>query len=118
MCSSDLVEEPNIFETISDLIAYCETNNSDGCGQSVEDLRKMSEHLVTKLANIGGRSNRVEANLTVMQTHQLNQQERMSNIEDIDLPTLLNNIKKQQVTYQGVLQTSSMIMNLSLLNYI
>ncbi len=112
------VEEPNIFETISDLIAYCETNNSDGCGQSVEDLRKMSEHLVTKLANIGGRSNRVEANLTVMQTHQLNQQERMSNIEDIDLPTLLNNIKKQQVMYQGVLQTSSMIMNLSLLNYI
>ena len=42
----------------------------------------------------------------------------MSNIEDIDLPTLLNNIKKQEVTYQGVLQTSSMIMNLSLLNYI
>ncbi len=112
------VKDPNIFETVSDLIAYCQTNNQDGCGQSVEDLRKMSDHLLTKLASVGGKYNRVEANLTVMTTHQLNQQERMSNIEDVDLPTLLNNIKKQEVTYQGVLQTSSMIMNLSLLNYI
>ncbi len=112
------VENPNLFETISDLIAYCETNNLDGCGQSVEDLRKMSEHLLTKLAQVGGKSNRVEANLTVLTTHKLNQTERMSNIEDVDLPTLLNNITKQQVTYQGVLQTSSMIMNMSLLNYI
>lgn len=112
------VEEPNIFETISDLIAYCQTNNQDGCGQAVEDLRKMSEHLLTKLANVGGKYNRVSANITVLTTHQLNQEQRMSNIEDVDLPTLLNNIKKQEVTYQGVLQTSSMIMNLSLLNYI
>lgn len=112
------VEGDNIFETISDLIAYCQTNNQDGCGQSVEDLRKMSEHLLTKLANVGGKYNRVSANITVLTTHQLNQEQRMSNIEDVDLTTLLNNIKKQEVTYQGVLQTSSMIMNLSLLNYI
>lgn len=112
------VEGPNMFETISDLIAYAQTNNLDGCGQAVEDLRKVSEHLLTKLAQVGGKSNRVEANLTVLTTHQLNQTERMSNIEDVDLPTLLNNITKQQVTYQGVLQTSSMIMNMSLLNYI
>lgn len=112
------VDDPNIFETISDLIAYCQTNNQDGCGQAVEDLRKMSEHLLTKLANVGGKYNRVSANITVLTTHQLNQEERMSNIEDVDLTTLLNNIKKQEVTYQGVLQTSSMIMNLSLLNYI
>ena len=112
------VEEPNMFETISDLIAYCQTNNLDGCGQAVEDIKKMSEHLLTKLAQVGGKSNRIEANLTVLTTHQLNQEERMSNIEDADLTTLLNNITKQQVTYQGVLQTSSMIMNMSLLNYI
>ena len=112
------VEELNMFETISDLIAYCQTNNLDGCGQAVEDIKKMSEHLLTKLAQVGGKSNRIEANLTVLTTHQLNQEERMSNIEDADLTTLLNNITKQQVTYQGVLQTSSMIMNMSLLNYI
>lgn len=112
------VEGDNIFETISDLIAYCQTNNQDGCGESVEELRKMSEHLLTKLASVGGKCNRVGANLTVLTTHQLNQEQRMSNIEDVDLTTLLNNIKKQEVTYQGVLQTSSMIMNLSLLNYI
>lgn len=110
--------DPNIFETISDLIAYCQTDNQNGCSQSVEDLRTMSEHLLTKLAEVGGKSNRVEVNITVMQTHKDNQTIRKSNIEDADLTTLLNDITKQQVTYQAVLQSSSMIMNMSLLDYL
>lgn len=112
------VADPNIFETISDLIAYCQTDNQDGCSQSVEDLRTMSEHLLTKLAEVGGKSNRVEVNMTVMQTHKSNQTIRKSNIEDADLSQLLNDITKQQVTYQAVLKSSSMIMNMSLLDYV
>lgn len=110
--------QPNIFETISDFYAYCQTNNQDGCAQTVEDLREMSEHLLTQLAAVGGKSNRVEVNMTVMQTHKDNQATRKSNIEDADLTDLLNTISKQQVTYQAVLQSSSMIMNMSLLNYL
>lgn len=112
------VADPNIFETISDFYAYCQTNNQDGCGQTVEDLRKMSEHLLTQLAAVGGKSNRVEVNMTVMQTHKDNQTTRKSNIEDADITSLLTTISKQQVTYQAVLQSSSMIMNMSLLNYL
>lgn len=112
------VAEPNIFETISDLIAYCQTDNQNGCSQSVEDMRKMSEHLLTKLAEVGGKSNRVEVNMNVMQTHKSNQTIRKSNIEDADLSQLLNDITKQQVTYQAVLKSSSMIMNMSLLDYV
>ncbi len=113
-----VVEDPNIFETISNLIAYAQTNNQDGCGQSLEDMRKMSEHLLTSLARVGGKSNRVTVNTSVMENHRDNQTTRMSNIEDANLTDLLNKISRQQLTYQAVLQSSSMIMRMNLLNFI
>lgn len=109
--------QANIFETISNLIAYTQTNNQDGCSQSVEDMRKMSEHLLTSLARVGGKSNRVTVNVSVMENHKDNQTTRMSNIEDANLTDLLNKISKQQLTYQAVLQSSSMIMKMNLLNF-
>ncbi len=112
------VEGPNIFETISNLIAYTQTNNQSGCGQSVEDMRKMSEHLLTSLARVGGKSNRVTVNVSVMENHRDNQTTRMSNIEDANLTDLLNKISKQQLSYQAVLQSSSMIMKMNLMNFI
>ena len=112
------VEGPNIFETISDLIAYTQTNNQDGCGRSLEAMRKMSEHLLTGLARVGGKSNRVTVNVSVMENHRDNQTTRMSNIEDANLTDLLNKISKQQLSYQAVLQSSSMIMKMNLMNFI
>ncbi len=42
----------------------------------------------------------------------------MSYVEDIDLTELLTKLTRQQLTYQTVLQSSSMIMKLSLANYV
>ena len=41
-----------------------------------------------------------------------------SYVEDIDLTELLTKLTRQQIAYQTVLQSSSMIMNMSLANYI
>ena len=42
----------------------------------------------------------------------------MSYTEDIDLTELLAKLTRQQLTYQTVLQSSSMIMQMSLAKYI
>ncbi|WP_302548584.1 hypothetical protein [uncultured Desulfovibrio sp.] len=39
-------------------------------------------------------------------------------IEDIDLTELLSKLTRQQLTYQTVLQSSSLIMQMSLANYL
>ena len=54
----------------------------------------------------------------VLSFQKLDQQERLSYTEDIDLTELLTKLTRQQLTYQTVLQSSSMIMKLSLANYV
>ena len=66
----------------------------------------------------GGLENRVEMAADVLSFQKLDQQERLSYTEDIDLTELLTKLTRQQLTYQTVLQSSSMIMKLSLANYI
>jgi flagellar hook-associated protein 3 FlgL len=42
----------------------------------------------------------------------------MSNIEDVDLASLLTELANQQLSYETVLKSSSMIMKMSLVNYL
>ena len=112
-----VVGGPNIFESVADLIAWTETNNSDGCAEALETLKTSSEHLLTQLAKVGGKENRVSLNVSILESHTDDQKSRMSSIEDIDIGELSIKLKKEQMAYQTVLQSSSMVMNLSLLNY-
>ena len=48
----------------------------------------------------------------------VDQQDRLSYTEDIDLTELLTKLTRQQLTYQTVLQSSSKIMQMSLASYL
>ena len=54
----------------------------------------------------------------ILDFRKLDQQELLSNVEDIDLTELLTNLTRQQMTYSMVLQSSSMIMQLNLSNFL
>ena len=111
------VEGANIFETVSDLIAAAETNNSTGCGAALDELKAASEHLLSKLAGVGGKSNRVSLNISILETKSDAQKSGMSAAEDIDVTALMLKITKQQMSYQAVAQSSSMIMKMSIMDY-
>lgn len=115
--TADPVGVENMFEVVSDLIAFCEVNNQDGVSQSVEDLRITSEHLVTNLATLGGKINRVSLNSQMLALHSDDMVERKSKIEDADLTELLINLSQSKVAYESILQSSSLIMNINLLRF-
>ena len=48
----------------------------------------------------------------------IQEKKRVPAVEDIDLTELLTNLTRQQMTYSMVLQSSSMIMQLNLSNYL
>lgn len=108
----------NIFESISDLIAYAQTGNNDGCAEALEELREGSEHLLTSLAEVGAKENRLTLNITILEMQSDDMTSRMSAIEDIDITMLMIDLTKAQVAYQTVLSASSNIMNISLINYL
>jgi flagellar hook-associated protein 3 FlgL len=100
------------------LVAALENNDQQGCAEALESLKSSQEHFTTQLASVGARENRLDVAETVLSGLKLNETERMSNIEDADLATLLTELANQQLSYETVLKSSSMIMKMSLVNYL
>lgn len=108
----------NIFEVVCNLIAATETGNQTGCQQALQDLESSSKHLLTSLAKVGGKENRVSLTLDMLQSSRFDKEDRMSKIEDVDLTELATRLAQQQIAYQSVLQSSSMIMQMNLMQYL
>jgi flagellar hook-associated protein 3 FlgL len=108
----------NIMVTVGKLVAALENNNQQGCAEALDGLKKGQEYFTTQLASVGARENRLDVADTVLTGLKLNETERMSNVEDADLATLLTELANQQLSYEAVLKSSSMIMKMSLVNYL
>lgn len=108
----------NLFEIIGDLIAMAETNDQQGFGEGLERLTEAHKLLTTKLAEVGARENRLEVAYESVSIRELSEEDSRSGIEDIDIPTLMTKLAQQQLTYNTVLKSSSMIMQMSLMNFI
>ena len=114
-----LSTEQNIFELAGEFIAYLECDNRDGCAQVLAQLSNdCMPYLESQAAKIGAKENRVETVYDILDFRKLDQKKLLSNVEDIDLTELLTNLTRQQMTYSMVLQSSSMIMQLNLSNFL
>lgn len=108
----------NVFETVANLLAYVETNNQQGIQQCLEDLSVASGHVMTQAATVGGRENRLEVADNILSGQEISQSERLSTIEDADVAELMTQLAQQQIIYETVLKSSSMIMRMNLMNYV
>ena len=108
----------NLFDMVGDFISYCENNNQEGCQQTLAKIATVQQNVLTQTARIGGLENRVSTASDMLSFQKLDQQERLSYTEDIDLTELLTKLTRQQLTYQTVLQSSSKIMQMSLASYL
>ncbi len=108
----------NLFETIGNLVAFMETNNQEGVSQALESLKLCQTQITTSLASVGGRENRVATSKTILSNLTDSVTSQLSSVEDVDLTKLLTQLSQQETAYQAVLKSSSMIMQMSLMNYI
>ncbi|GFK92697.1 Flagellar hook-associated protein 3 [Fundidesulfovibrio magnetotacticus] len=108
----------NLFETVGKLVAFLETNNQSGVQQCLADLRSSSQTILNYAADVGARENRLIVSKSVLDNLKLNQTEQLSTVEDVDISELMTRLAQQQLAYQSVLKSTSMIMNLSLMNYL
>lgn len=108
----------NLFEVVGAFIGYLEGNNQEGAQKTLAALKVAEKQILSAATAIGGKENRIQTAADVLSFQKLDQQERLSYTEDIDLTELLTKLTRQQLTYQTVLQSSSMIMKLSLANYV
>ncbi|MFW5722800.1 MAG: flagellar hook-associated protein FlgL [Desulfohalobiaceae bacterium] len=108
----------NLFETVGELVGFLETNNQEGIQTSLERLNLAAENVSNHLARVGARENRLTVSEAVLSGLKLNQTDRMSQVEDVDMTELMSDLAKQQVIFEAVLKSSSMIMRMTLADYL
>ena len=108
----------NLFEVLGRAVAYAETNSQSGCQRALEEIKTARSVILTFAASTGGRENRLKAASDMLSNMELTETQTLSNVEDVDFSKLMTQLAQQQLAYQSVLKSSSMIMQMSLLNYI
>ena len=110
--------DQNLFEVIGNLIAYTENNNQQGVQECLAALTKAQQKVLTEDARIGGLENRLSLAKDVLSFEKLDQEERLSYTEEVDLMELLTKLAQQEMAYNTVLKSSSMIMQLNLTKFV
>ncbi len=111
-------EKKNLFITISRLIIALESNDQEGVSNCLSYLKDAQEVISKWQTDVGARENRIKTAKEILSDLKVNQQERRSYLEDVDFVKLITEISKTQTIYQSILKSASMIMRISLVNYI
>ncbi|QGY41609.1 flagellar hook-associated protein 3 [Pseudodesulfovibrio cashew] len=108
----------NLFEVMGNLVAFAETNNQTGIQQCLANLSEAESEINNAMATIGGRENRLSISETIVEGLELNENSLVSAIEDADVSELMTELAQQQIVYESVLRSTSMIMQLNLGKFI
>ena len=108
----------NLFETVGRLIGFAEENDQQGFGEALDELTDCLKLVGVHLADVGGRENRVEVAFQTLTIRELSEYDAMSSLENIDTVELMTRLAQQQLSYNTVLKSSAMIMQMSLMNFI
>lgn len=107
----------NLFETIGRLIAACETDDQNAVSAALPELDDVLKNVLYHDTALGGKKNRLDVTLLVLDDQKINISERMSAVEDVDFTELMTKLTQQQTAYNTVLKSSSMIMQMNLMKY-
>lgn len=108
----------NLFEAVGRLVAYAETNSQEGMQQALVDIKASMNSVLTGAAEVGGRGNRLAMTASNLLLRQYDEEDSLSAVEDVDVMELTTRLAQQQAAYNSVLKSTSMIMQMSLLNYL
>ena len=94
-----------------------ETDDLDGIQTAMTDLEADFDRLNTAISTVGTRMNRLDIKTTLYQDLTLNETERLSAIEDMDITEAITDLQQTQMAYQAALTTASKVMELNLMDY-
>ena len=110
--------QANLFEVVGNLVAAAETNSPDDMAKAVEDLKDVMQVVMSRAADIGGRGNRLSVANGALVMRTFSEEDNLSQMEDVDVHELMTRLAQQQTAYTIVLKSSSMIMQMSLVNFL
>jgi flagellar hook-associated protein 3 FlgL len=108
----------DIFEMLNQLKTALENNNTEGISDQIEPLDDALDQILNARGKVGARLNRLETTEKYWSDFSLRITEMLSDMEDIDLAQAMTQLVSQQTAYQASLETASMIIQPSLINFL
>ncbi|MNN23304.1 Flagellar hook-associated protein 3 [compost metagenome] len=108
----------NAFKVLDDLATALDTNDMTGISSSLTKIDGNADQLSLGWAEIGARMNRFELMQNRITSEQVNLKEMRANVADVDVPTVITDLKMKEVVLQSALSTGARIMQTSLLDFL
>ena len=107
-----------LFETLFELKEYLSKDDVDGISRTMTRLDTHYNSITSVLSDIGIKYNRLEVRKQVSAETKLTITERKSMIEDADVVESIMDLKAIQTAYEASLNSTSKVINLSLVDYL
>ena len=110
--------DANLFKDLQDAADALRTGDQTAISASIDKLAGGLDRLTGALAEVGGRTNRLESALQRAQDAELSLTSSLSEIENVDLPKAMVDLQLQEVAYQAALAATARVMQPSLLDFL
>jgi len=107
----------NLFGVLQDAIGQMTTNPAALSG-TLNNLDAVADQMKSALADLGTRQNRVQTAADSLQDVALNNQNRLSQVENIDIGKTVLDLQMQQVAYQATLGATARVLQPSLMDFL
>jgi len=109
----------DIFKTVEDLEAALKANESEKItGQILDDVKKSLETVLKYRAQIGARTNRLEATVSRLESSEVDYMELLNNTEGIDLAEIITELKMEESIYRASLSVGARIIQPTLVDFL
>ena len=108
----------NVFDTLTALANAVRAGDSAATAKGLDGLSAAGNRIVTALADVGSRTVRVEGAERAALDAQLNLSTALSEVENVDLPKALMELKLQETAYQAALASTARVMQPSLIDFL
>ncbi|HUP04082.1 MAG TPA: hypothetical protein VMU19_08835 [Bryobacteraceae bacterium] len=97
----------NVFAAVNSLLTALTNNDQAGISQAASSLQSAGQYLNQQLAFYGEAEDRVTAAAGLAQKFQTQQQSKLSNLQDADIPTVATELTQAQVEQQASLSAEA-----------
>ncbi|WP_104526134.1 flagellar hook-associated protein FlgL [Blastococcus atacamensis] len=107
----------DLFAVVNQIVVDLEAN-PDALGASLDALDGLMNTMMSAIADVGARANRIDREEAINADQILGLETRLAQVEDIDLPYTIMKLQMQQTSYEAALQATAKAITPTLMDYL
>ncbi len=107
-----------VFDTLTAFKTALESDDLEGINDAIAALDADFNHLNSEISTVGSRMTRLDMKSALFQEMKLDETQKLSAVEDVDIIEAITRLEQMQLSYQAALSSSTKLMSMNLLDYL